>query len=130
MAMPGVLMVEVPRHINHKDIDNVISIIEYRLKEEEDELGGLALMVLCDDAAFAAASINNFVWVTFTRSNPSHDIYGIGSFTEHKHWGCKGPLIIDARIKPHHAPVLERVPEVEKTVDKLGEKGGSLFGII
>lgn len=128
MAMPGVLMVEVPKHVNHKDIDNVISIIEYSLQDED--LAGLPLMVLCDDAGFAAQTINNFVWVTFTRSNPSHDIYGVGSFTEHKHWGCKGPLIIDARIKPHHAPVLERVPEVEKTVDKLGEKEGSLFGVI
>lgn len=128
MAMPGVLMVEVPKHVNHKDIDNVISIIEYHLQDED--LNGLPLIVLCDDAGFAAQTINNFVWVTFTRSNPSHDIYGVGSFTEHKHWGCKGPLIIDARIKPHHAPVLERVPEVEKTVDKLGEKGGSLFGVI
>lgn len=130
MAMPGVLMVEVPKHVNHKDIDNIISIIEYRLKEEEEELNGLPLIVLCDDAAFAAQNISNFVWVTFTRSNPSHDIYGIGSFTEHKHWGCTGPLIIDARIKPHHAPVLERDPEVEKSVDKMGEKGGALYGII
>jgi 4-hydroxy-3-polyprenylbenzoate decarboxylase len=130
MAMPGVLMVEVPKHVNHKDMDNIISIIEYRLKEEADELAGLALMVLCDDATFAAQNINNFVWVTFTRSNPSHDIYGIGSFTDHKHWGCTGPLIIDARIKPHHAPVLERDPGVEKLVDKMGEKGGPLFGII
>ncbi|MDB4904732.1 MAG: UbiD family decarboxylase, partial [Mucilaginibacter sp.] len=72
----------------------------------------------------------NFVWVTFTRSNPSHDIYGIDSFTEHKHWGCNGPLIIDARIKPHHAPVLEKDPMVEKLVDKMGEKGGELYGII
>jgi 4-hydroxy-3-polyprenylbenzoate decarboxylase len=130
MAMPGVLMVEVPKHVNHKDIDNIISLIEYRLKEEEDELGGLALMVLCDDAEFAAANINNFVWVTFTRSNPSHDIYGIGSFTKHKHWGCTGPLMIDARIKPHHAPVLERDPEVEKRVDNMGEIGSALHGII
>ena len=128
MAMPGVLMVEVPKHVNHKDIDNIISIIEYSLQDED--LTGLPLMVLCDEPGFAAQAINNVVWVAFTRSNPSHDIYGVGSFTEHKHWGCKGPLIIDARIKPHHAPVLERVPEVEKTVDKLGEKGGSLFGVI
>ncbi|MDR6940487.1 UbiD family decarboxylase [Mucilaginibacter pocheonensis] len=130
MALPGVLMVEVPAHVNHKDIDNIISIIEYRLKEEEDDLDGLVLMVLCDDAAFAAENVNNFVWVTFTRSNPSHDIYGIGSYTEHKHWGCTGPFIIDARIKPHHAPVLEKNPEVEKQVDKMGEKGGALYGII
>jgi 4-hydroxy-3-polyprenylbenzoate decarboxylase len=130
MAMPGVLMVEVPKHVNHQDIDNIVSIIEYRLKEEEEELDGLPLIVLCDDAAFAAENINNFVWVTFTRSNPSHDIYGVGSFTEHKHWGCTGPLIIDARIKPHHAPVLEKDPEIEKLVDKMGEKGGALYGII
>ena len=130
MAIPGVLMVEVPKHVNHQDIDNIVSIIEYRLKEEEEELSGLPLIVLCDDATFAAENVNNFVWVTFTRSNPSHDIYGVGSFTEHKHWGCTGPLIIDARIKPHHAPVLEKDPEIEKLVDKMGEKGGSLYGII
>ncbi|MCC6448472.1 MAG: 3-octaprenyl-4-hydroxybenzoate carboxy-lyase, partial [Chitinophagaceae bacterium] len=65
-----------------------------------------------------------------TRSNPSHDIYGIGSFTENKHWGCKGSLVIDARIKPHHAPPLEKDPEIEKRVDALGAKGGSLHGII
>ncbi|SDD60069.1 4-hydroxy-3-polyprenylbenzoate decarboxylase [Mucilaginibacter pineti] len=130
MAMPGVLMVEVPKHVNHKDMDNIVSIIDYKLKEDADELTGLALIVLCDDAAFAAENINNFVWITFTRSNPSHDIYGIGSFTDHKHWGCTGPLIIDARIKPHHAPVLERDAEVEKQIDKMGEKGGALYGII
>jgi 4-hydroxy-3-polyprenylbenzoate decarboxylase len=87
-------------------------------------------MVLCDDADFTAQNINNFVWVTFTRSNPSHDIYGINSFTEHKHWGCHGPLIIDARIKPHHAPVLEKDPAVEKLVNAMGVKGGTLEGII
>jgi 4-hydroxy-3-polyprenylbenzoate decarboxylase len=87
-------------------------------------------MVLCDDAGFVAKNLDNFVWATFTRSNPSHDIYGVHSFTEHKHWGCKGPLIIDARIKPHHAPILEKDPAVEKLVDKMGEKGGVLYGII
>ena len=75
-------------------------------------------------------NINNFIWVSFTRSNPSHDIYGINSFTEHKHWGCMGPLIIDARLKKHHAPQLIKDPEVEKRVDQLGAKGGILHGII
>jgi DNA-binding NarL/FixJ family response regulator len=62
--------------------------------------------VLCDDAGFTARSLDNFVWVTFTRSNPSHDVHGVDSFIEHKHWGCRGPIIIDARSKPHHAPPL------------------------
>jgi 4-hydroxy-3-polyprenylbenzoate decarboxylase len=96
----------------------------------EKELDGLPLMVLCDDADFTAQNLNNFVWVTFTRSNPSHDIYGINSFTENKHWGCTGPLIIDARVKPHHASVLEKDPTVEKLVDRMGEKGGALHRII
>jgi 4-hydroxy-3-polyprenylbenzoate decarboxylase len=68
--------------------------------------------------------------VTFTRSNPSHDIYGINSFTENKHWGCTGPLIIDARIKPHHAPPLEKDSDVEKRINRIFEKGGSLYKII
>ncbi|MET3979218.1 4-hydroxy-3-polyprenylbenzoate decarboxylase [Mucilaginibacter sp. UYP25] len=128
MVMPGVLAVEVPKNIRTSDMPLMLEILQEHLAEAE--LSGLPLMVLCDDAAFTAQTLNNFVWVTFTRSNPSHDIYGINSFTEHKHWGCNGPLIIDARIKPHHAPVLERDPEVEKLVDKMGEKGGVLHGLI
>jgi len=128
MVMPGVLAVEVPKNIKNSDIPLTLEILDEYLKDAE--LDGLPLMVLCDDAAFTAQNINNFVWVTFTRSNPSHDIHGIDSFNENKHWGCKGPLIIDARIKPHHAPVLEKDPEVEKLVDKMGEKGSALYGVI
>jgi len=127
MVMPGVLAVEFPKHISSEDVDGMVSILDDHF--EDGELNSLPLMVLCDDAGFTAQNLDNFVWVTFTRSNPSHDIYGIHSFTEHKHWGCKGSLIIDARIKPHHAPVLEKDPAVEKLVDKMAEKGGELYGI-
>ena len=128
MVMPGVLAVQLPKNIRSSDMPLMLEILQEHLQDAE--LDGLPLMVLCDDAAFTAQNINNFVWVTFTRSNPSHDIYGINSFTEHKHWGCNGPLIIDARIKPYHAPVLQRDPDVERLVDKMGEKGGALYGII
>jgi 4-hydroxy-3-polyprenylbenzoate decarboxylase len=96
----------------------------------DSQTDGVPLIVLCDDAAFTSASIDNFVWVTFTRSNPSHDVHGVDSFIEHKHWGCRGPVIIDARVKPHHAPVLEKDAAVERRVDRLGERGGVLHGII
>ena len=128
MVMPGILAVEVPKDISNNDIGDRLSILDEHFADAD--LTGLPLIVLCDDAAFTAQNLDNFVWVTFTRSNPSHDIYGIHSFTEHKHWGCKGPLIIDARIKPHHAPVLEKDTAVEKLVDKMGEKSGALYGII
>ncbi len=84
----------------------------------------IALIVLVDDSAFTAATLNNFLWVTFTRANPSHDTYGVGAFIEHKHWGCRGPLVIDARMKPHHAPVLEPDPDVQRRVRRLLEPYG------
>jgi 4-hydroxy-3-polyprenylbenzoate decarboxylase len=128
MVMPGILAVEAPKYIGESETTKEIAILNEHLKAEN--LDSLPLMVLCDDAGFTAQTVNNFVWVTFTRSNPSHDIYGINAFIQHKHWGCKGPLIIDARIKPHHAPPLIKDAATEKKVDKLGEKGGALYGVI
>ena len=85
------------------------------------------LIIVSDDAPFVAAALNNFLWVAFTRCNPSHDIYGVNAFTHNKHWGCKGPLIIDARVKPHHAPILEQDPQVSKNIERIFNKGGSLY---
>lgn len=64
------------------------------------------LVIVCDDAKELASEESNFLWMTFTRSNPSHDVYGIEPFTESKHYGAKKGFIIDARKKPHHAPEL------------------------
>jgi 4-hydroxy-3-polyprenylbenzoate decarboxylase len=93
-------------------------------------LDGIPLVVLADDSEFTARTLANFVWVTFTRSDPAADIHGAGETTRHKHWGCSGPLVIDARRKSHHAPPLEEDPEIERRVDRLGEQGGALHGII
>jgi 4-hydroxy-3-polyprenylbenzoate decarboxylase len=87
------------------------------------------LVVLVDDSDFTARTLNNFLWVTFTRSNPAADIDGVGAFTRQKHWGCEGPLVIDARIKPHHAPPLVEDPEVSKRIDLLAAPGGPLHGV-
>ncbi|TWT85381.1 4-hydroxybenzoate decarboxylase subunit C [Posidoniimonas polymericola] len=92
------------------------------------------LIVVCDDPAFVAdasggSSIDNFLWATFTRANPAADVYGVDAFTHQKHWGCRGPLVIDARIKPHHAPVLEEDPELTKKVESMAASGGPLAGL-
>jgi 4-hydroxy-3-polyprenylbenzoate decarboxylase len=93
-------------------------------------LNAFPLVVLTEDSDFAARSLANFLWVTFTRSNPAADVHGIGAFTQQKHWGCRGTLVIDARLKPHHAPPLIEEPEVQRRVDRLGARGGPLHGII
>jgi 4-hydroxy-3-polyprenylbenzoate decarboxylase len=57
------------------------------------------------------------------------DIAGIAAATLHKHWGCAGSLVIDARTKKHHAPPLVEDPAVTARVDKLFAKGGPLAGL-
>lgn len=92
-------------------------------------LEGLPLIVLVDDSDFAASTLNNWLWVAFTRSDPAHDIHGVGSSIEHKHWGCRGPVVIDARLKPHMPPPLQEDPAVARRVDELFARGGPLHGI-
>lgn len=129
IAMPGVVIISAPPYTDNETGEKEAQFFADYLGKTGCP-GDIALFVLTEDSQFAARHINNFLWVTFTRSNPSHDVYGVGSFIKHKHWGCKGPLIIDARLKPHHAPPLIESPEITRRVDRLGAKGGSLHGII
>lgn len=96
----------------------------------DDPLNQFRLVVLVDDSDFASRSLNQFLWVTFTRSNPATDVHGVASFIQHKHWGCRGALMIDARRKPHHSWPLEEDPDVTRKVDDLAKRGGPLHGII
>lgn len=130
VAMPGVIMLQTAAFSTYEMAAVEMEVLNQQLTDQLEALQEVAFIVVCDDAHFAAANIRNFVWISFTRCNPSHDIYGIASFTENKHWGCKGPLVVDARIKPHHAPVLEKDPEVEKQIDRLFEKGASLYNVL
>jgi 4-hydroxy-3-polyprenylbenzoate decarboxylase len=98
--------------------------------EELKNMDGFPLLVVVDDADFTARSIGNFLWVTFTRSNPAADVHGVGEFVHDKHWGCTSSLIIDARRKPPHAPPLVEDPAVTRRVDTLAAPGGPLHGII
>jgi 4-hydroxy-3-polyprenylbenzoate decarboxylase len=91
-----------------------------------DVINRFRWVVIVDDSGFAAESLRNFLWVTFTRTNPAADVHGIEAFTHEKHWGCRGALVIDARSKPHHAPPLEEDPEVERRTDRFFTRGGPL----
>jgi 4-hydroxy-3-polyprenylbenzoate decarboxylase len=133
VVLPGVLVVQAPptQAVGgsppdvHPDLARFCAA--YR---PADAINSFPLILLTDDSDFTARSLNNFVWVTFTRSNPAADIGGIGAFVHQKHWGCEGALVIDARIKPHHATPLVEDPAVSKRVDALGAPGGPLHRII
>lgn len=128
-AMPGTLVIEAPAFDRYETAEREMELFCDLLGGSID-LDGIPLVVLVDDASFATRDLRNFLWVTFTRSNPSHDVYGIESFTEHKHWGARGAIVIDARLKPHHAPPLVEDPEVSRRVDALSGPGKSLHGVI
>ncbi|MEM7038650.1 MAG: UbiD family decarboxylase, partial [Bacteroidota bacterium] len=129
IALPGIVAISSPKFQSYDASLPDVQRLAEALKGQSWP-DGLPLILMVDDAPFTAQKLNNFLWVTFTRSNPSHDIHGVDSFVEHKHWGCRGPLIIDARIKPHHAPPLVEDPEVTRKVDALAAKGGPLNGIL
>lgn len=126
IALPGVLAVEAPKSVHG---DQVAELFCSRIMDQKARLESFPLIVLVDDSEFAARTLNNWLWVTFTRSNPAADISGIDSFTHEKHWGCRGSLVIDARVKPHHAPPLIEDPKVTRRVDELAANGGPLHGI-
>jgi 4-hydroxy-3-polyprenylbenzoate decarboxylase len=129
VALPGVLVVRAPAWTDATSVADAERFAS-GLHDSMRALEGFPLVVLVDDAAFAAKSVANFVWVAFTRSNPAVDIHGVGAFVEHKAWGCRGPVVIDARIKGHHAPPLVEDPRVTAKVDLLGARGGSLHGLV
>jgi len=118
-VIPGVIAMDAQAFTTYENTEKEIEILSSSLSSEN--LDGIMLIVLTDDGNFLEENLNNFLWTTFTRSNPAKDIYGVDSFTEHKHWGCNGPLIIDARRKPHHAPDLIKDIDVEKRVDVILE---------
>ena len=130
LVLPGAVAVTASPFQSYAKAEEEIDLLNEQLIVEIDNLQQLALIVLCDDSEFVGKKLENFLWVTFTRCNPSHDIYGIDSFYENKHWGSNGPLIIDARLKPHHAPVLEKDFETERNIERLFNKGGSLHGVL
>ena len=124
VVFPGVMAIRGPAISELPNLERFCS--EY----DAQGIGGFPLVVVVDDAEFTAASLRNFLWVTFTRSNPAADIYGTCAETRGKHWGCEGSLVIDAREKPHHAPPLVEDPDVARRVDRLAKKGGPLHGVI
>lgn len=130
VCLPGILAVTGPAFPGYGDNGSPDLERFCASFAPDDPINRFPLVVIVDDSAFTARTLNNFLWVTFTRSNPAADIHGIGAAVRCKHWGCGGALVIDARVKPHHAPPLLDVPEIERRVDALGAPGGPLHGII
>jgi len=123
VCLPGVLAVRSPTARLRVPVGGATLRSFCESFGSDDSINRFPLVVLVDDSQFVAEELRNFLWVTFTRSDPARDIDGIQAFVEDKHWGCRGSLVIDARCKSHHAPPLEPDPDVSLHVDALAAKG-------
>jgi 4-hydroxy-3-polyprenylbenzoate decarboxylase len=127
--LPGILVVQGPPYQTRPGGDPAL----VRFTEAYTRADGInifPLVVVVDDSEFTARTLDNFLWTTFTKSNPASDVHGIEAVVEQKHWGCRGSLVIDARAKPHHAPPLIEDAEITRRVNALAAPGRPLHGII
>jgi 4-hydroxy-3-polyprenylbenzoate decarboxylase len=129
LALPGVLAIQGPSAGQPRGQTDPALEAFCRQVPEGHGLRAFPWIVMVDDSDFCSRTLDNFLWVSFTRSDPAVDLYGVDAFVLHKHWGCHGPLVLDARLKPHHPAPLEEDPAVVARVEALAAKGGPLQGV-
>jgi 4-hydroxy-3-polyprenylbenzoate decarboxylase len=126
IATPGILVI---RAANGSIPDDWCEELGRRNSILQDTTTPFPLIVLVDDADFASRNLGNFLWITFTRSDPANDVSGIGEKTIRKHWSCTGSVVIDARLKSHMPPPCEEDAAVTRKVNEIFTRGGPLAGI-
>ncbi len=75
------------------------------------------IVVLHDSIEFAD-SADKFLWATWTRFNPSTDIYAKEIRVVHNHISYTAPVVIDARMKSWYPKVVEPRADIVKLVDR------------
>ncbi|MBQ7739279.1 MAG: UbiD family decarboxylase [Desulfovibrionaceae bacterium] len=128
VVAPGILAISAPKHTYDQGVSDPLIEELAQILALWSERDQFPLVVVVDDAAFVAQSFDNWLWVTFTRSDPANDIYGANARILAKHWICEAPLIIDARKKSFHAPELVEDPAVLTKLLDLAKVGGPLEG--
>ena len=119
-VLPGIAVLELPPY-DPTTARTQVAQLCHAVPIVPDDRPRWMVLVLVDDAS-SASSLNDFLWTTFTRSDPAADVTGVGKLSEPeqtaaRHPGYLGPLVIDARRKPHHAPSLREVPEITRRIE-------------
>ena len=129
IVMPGVLMIEGPAFLDKSKTFHELKAAFAHWEFREN----YPWVTIIDEGAAnntASSTANNilsdFLWLTFTRSDPAQDVYGIDESICDKHWKCKAPLIIDARIKPHHQKQLTVPAEITAKARQILQDAGVL----
>lgn len=83
---------------------------------ESGKFDDFQVVVLHDSADFAK-SADKFLWATWTRFNPSTDIYAKNIEVNNNHISYQTPIVIDARMKPWYPKEVEPREDIVKLVD-------------
>ena len=75
------------------------------------------IVVIHDDADYAKQTAK-FLWATWTRFNPSTDVYAKEIIVENNHIKYHAPIIIDARMKPWYPKEVAPRPDIAAKVEK------------
>lgn len=134
IVMPGVLMIEGPATLapnetveTFRDLKEAFAHWEFR--ENYPWISIIdegATNVVANSGTNTNNVLSDFLWLTFTRSDPAQDIYGLDETVEEKHWKCSAPMIIDARIKPHHQKQLTVPTEITAKAKQILKDAGVL----
>ncbi len=120
--MPGVLILQAPAYDNAQR-NELLQQIESALAQWQFR-ENYPWISLVDSAPILEDSIDieklrDFLWLTFTRSDPAKDVFGYRAQIRDKHWGCEAPMIVDARIKPHHQKALTVSADIRAQARKI-----------
>ena len=134
IVMPGVLMIEGPATLAPNETVETFRDLKEALAHWEFRENYPWISIIDEGATNVAANsgtstnniLSNFLWLTFTRSDPAQDIYGLDETVEEKHWKCSAPMIIDARIKPHHQKQLTVPTEITAKAKQILKDAGVL----
>ncbi|MDH3494547.1 MAG: UbiD family decarboxylase [Acidobacteriota bacterium] len=74
------------------------------------------VVVLHDSIRFAH-STDQFLWATWTRFNPSTDVYAKSVSVKNNHISYEAPIVIDSRMKPWYPDEVEVRDDISKLVD-------------
>lgn len=89
---PGCLVLEGPSFQNQEDFSQLLA---------HPDFIPWPLLILVNDLQAVLKNESSFLWSVFTRFEPAADIHALSKVVRH-HICYKGPILIDARMKPSY----------------------------
>lgn len=129
IPMAGILVIQA-EPFDGNTRENIIESLKQELKSWKYRENYPWISVIdkapSEDLTLDGSKMADFLWLTFTRSDPAQDIYGLNESIVSKHWGCDAPIIVDARTKPRHQGTLAVSAELRASATQIFKDEGIL----